>query len=95
MAVYSDVEKIRKAMEESKANHPQLRWVKQIAISYSSEGIWTATFDSDLTVMFDDVEYSSNTIYFIMHDWSLQKLTDECYCRECTRKRNAKTDCKH
>lgn len=75
LAVYSDAEKIRKAMEESKANHPQLRWVKQIAISYSSEGIWTATFDSDLTVMFDDVEYSSNTIYFIMHKSRVAYIT--------------------
>lgn len=76
MAVYSDSEKIRKAMEESKANYPQLSWVKQIAISFSdSMGIWMATFDSDLTVVFDDVEYSSNTIYFIMHNKIAAYLT--------------------
>lgn len=23
--------------------------------------------------------------------WSIQKVTDECYCRECTRKKNANT----
>lgn len=27
--------------------------------------------------------------------WSINKVTDECYCRECTRKKNAKTDSKH
>lgn len=68
MATAKDVECIKKAMIETIANRNQLRWVKNIAISYSSSGIWLATFDSDLTIMFDDVEYSSNTIYFIMHD---------------------------
>lgn len=76
MAVCSDMKKIRKAMEESKANYPQLSWVKQIAISFSdSMDIWMATFDSDLTVVFDDVEYSSNTIYFMMHDKIVAYLT--------------------
>lgn len=69
MATAKDVECIKKAMRETIANPNQLRWVRQIAISYSkSVGMWMATFDSDLTIMFDDVEYSSNTIYFIMND---------------------------
>lgn len=76
MAVYSDMERIKQAMRETIANPMQLRWVHQIAISYSkSMGMWMATFDSDLTIMFDDVEYSSNSIHFIMHDKRVAHIT--------------------
>lgn len=75
MATAKDVECIKKAMSKTMANRNQLRWIKNIAISYSSSGIWMATFDSDLTIMFDDVEYSSNTIYFIMNDSRVAYIT--------------------
>lgn len=76
MAVYSDVEKIRKAMNETIANPNQLRWVKKIAISYSeSMGVWLATFDSDLTVIFDDVAYLSNSVYFRMDGKDVAYIT--------------------
>ncbi len=65
MAVPSDRDSIKKAMEESVAHPNQLRWVKQIAISYSpSKDVWLATFDTDMTIIFNDVEYGNNTLYF-------------------------------
>ena len=76
MAVYSDMEKIKQAMEESKANCPQLRWVKQISISYCpTKEVWLARFDSDISILFNDVAYLSNSVYFRMDGKDVAYIT--------------------
>lgn len=75
MAVYSDMEKIRKAMEESKASCPQLRWVKQISISYCpTKDLWIARIN-DIAILFNDVAYLSNSVYFRMDGKDVAYIT--------------------
>lgn len=65
MATIKDKDRIEKAMKECKEHPLQCRWVGSISISYSDiMGKYIATFDCDLTVVFDYVTYSSNIISF-------------------------------
>ena len=65
MATIKDKERIEKAMQEARDHPLQCRWVGGISISYSdSMGKYIATFDCDLTIVFDYVTYSSNIISF-------------------------------
>ena len=65
MATIRDKDRIEKAMKECRERPLQCRWVGDISISYSdSMGKYIATFDCDLTVVFDYITYSSNTIFF-------------------------------
>ena len=61
--IYDETEFIR-AMELARYEHNQ-QWVKHIAITYSeSMQKYLATFDCDLTIIFDKVLYKNNSIYF-------------------------------
>lgn len=65
MATIKDKENIEKAMEECRENPLQCRWVGDISISYIEQvGRYIAVFDCDLTIVFDNIGYSSNTLYF-------------------------------
>lgn len=65
MATIKDKENIEKAMEECREHPLQCRWVGGISISYIElVGRYIAVFDCDLTIVFDSVGYSSNTLYF-------------------------------
>jgi hypothetical protein len=65
MATINDKKNIKKAMEECKEHPLQCCWVGNVSISYSdSIDKYIAIFDCDLTVVFDYVTYSSNTIFF-------------------------------
>ena len=64
MAVLKDEIRFIKAMELARYEKNQ-QWVGQIAITYSeSRGKYLARFDADLTLVFDKVHYSSNTLHF-------------------------------
>ncbi len=68
MATIYDYEAIKRAMNETKnVDRPWLSWVGQISISYSKyQHRWLANLpNSDATIIFDDVRYSSNSIYFM------------------------------
>lgn len=65
MATIKDLEAIKKAMEDCREHPLQCRWVEDISISYIEFiSRYIAVFDSDLTIVFDSVGYSSNTLYF-------------------------------
>lgn len=65
MATIRDKEDIEKMMKECKENPLQCLWVGGISISYIQPlNRYIAVFDCDLTVVFDDIGYSSNTLYF-------------------------------
>lgn len=75
MAVYSDSEEIRKAMSETIANPYQLRWVKRISISYCpTKNVWIARIH-DISIIFNDVAYLSNSIYFRMDGKDVAYIT--------------------
>ena len=63
MATINDLNEIRKILEKVREYNPSCAYLGAIRFSYAS-GIncYTATLDSDLTVLFDDVAYKSNNI---------------------------------
>ena len=64
MAVLKDEIRFIKAMELARYEKNQ-QWVGGIAITYSqSMDKYLATFDCDLTIIFDKVHYKNNSIYF-------------------------------
>ena len=73
MATMNDESLFKEAMKEAK-NHPYTcQWVEAIQITYSKElDKYLAQFDGDLNIIFDDVHYSSNSIYF------MQTNGDDC-----------------
>lgn len=65
MATIKDKEAFEKAMGEVREHPLQCRWVGDISTSYIEQvGKYIAVFDCDLTIVFDSVGYSSNTLYF-------------------------------
>lgn len=63
MATQGDVEDLRKAMKETKAEPNKVSYLGAVRVGYIPEmKCWTATFDCDLTVFFNDADYSSNYI---------------------------------
>ena len=65
MATIKDKEAFEKAMKECRERPITRNWVGGISISYIELfDRYIAVFDRDLTIVFDDVGYSSNTIYF-------------------------------
>lgn len=63
MATIRDLEEIRKAMDEVKEHPNQCRFVGVMQITYAEHSkCFIATFEADLDVYFDDVDYSSNNI---------------------------------
>ena len=67
MATQSDCTKMQRAMEIAKYEKNQ-QWVGQIAITYSeSMDKYLARFDADLTIVFDKVHYSSNSLHFYVY----------------------------
>ena len=78
MATIKDKEAFEKAMKECREHPLQSRWVGAIPICYSdSIDKYIATFDCDLTVVFDYVTYSSNTIFFYSkkEDYAVAHIT--------------------
>ena len=64
MATIHDENEFIRAMELARYEHNQ-QWVEHIAITYSeSVQKYIATFDCDLTIIFDKVHYKNNSIYF-------------------------------
>ena len=69
MAVIRDKERIEEAMADVKSNPTICHWVDRIRISYAKQlDKYCAEFNCDLTIIFDYVEYSSNSIYFYRGD---------------------------
>ena len=63
MATIRDLEEIRKAMDEVRENPNQCRYVGVMQITYAEHSeCFIATFEADLDIYFDDVDYSSNNI---------------------------------
>ena len=67
MATINDLYEIREILKIVREDAPCCKYLGDICFSYAS-GIncYTATIDSDLTVLFNDVEYGSNCIYLRM-----------------------------
>ena len=65
MATIKDKEAFEKAMRECKEHPIRNYWVGGISISYIQlVNRYIAVFDCDLTIVFDEIGYSSNTLYF-------------------------------
>ena len=76
MAVYGDVVKIKQAMADAYNFPNQCRWVKHIQITYSMvKGLWLAEFDCDMNILFDDVTYLSNSVYFRLNGRDVAFIT--------------------
>lgn len=68
MATLSDIDLIRRCMDETRTNPNQCRQVGAVQISYVPEANhWIAVFDCDLCIIFDDVMYQSNNIILLIH----------------------------
>lgn len=65
MATIKDEEDIKRIMRVVREHPLQCRWVGDISISYiQAVDRYIAVFDCDLTIVFDNIGYSSNTLYF-------------------------------
>ena len=65
MATMLDKKRIEEAMCNAKTHPVSCFWVGGIQITYAKPmERYCAQFDCDLTIIFDYVDYSSNSIYF-------------------------------
>lgn len=63
MATLSDLETLKKEMKKVKKNPKIVGWLGCVQIGYSEvNNRWNMTFDGDLVIWFDDVEFVSNSI---------------------------------
>ncbi len=63
MATISDMYKLRECMDKAMQNPMQLVWFERLPISFvPSMMCWEMTFESDLTVFFNDVSCAGNSM---------------------------------